>query len=216
MPGAGVRESAAGFATKNEAWRKFPKRPSPVATSKDGDDLAFELAVKMNTAAAYRAYLSEYPRGRYVGAAKVVLAGLEGAAPQQLSKPASLPPVQSPAVPVVLPTNDVLPGKYVGDVVRKLVSTGEAQETRQYTIVFNADRKGGSVLIKGSSQTYDLLFNGCMKDGTTFVGKTRLRNPTYDSTYTADDIRLEFSDGKSVHWYHNDGRIEGSGTLSRP
>ena len=57
-----------------------------------------------------------------------------------------------------------------------------------------------------------LLFDGTLQ-GNTFVGKTR--PVQVNGGYTPDNIKLEFApDGQSVHWYHNDGTREGSGTLN--
>jgi hypothetical protein len=79
----------------------------------------------------------------------------------------------------------------------------------------NADMNTGKVLI------YDLdgkLLNeialvGKMIDGGSFEGRTI----TIDAApnYSPDNVLLEFSsDRSSVRWYHNDGTLEGTGTLS--
>jgi hypothetical protein len=107
-----------------------------------------------------------------------------------------------------------LPGTYTGKVDRRYIN-GEPQATRSYRLTMNPDMNTAKVLI------YDLegkLLNeigwvGKMTDDRTFEGKTTVINAS--PNYKPDDVRLVFSpDGSSVEWYHNDGTLEGSGTLS--
>jgi len=61
---------------------------------------------------------------------------------------------------------------------------------------------------------FEIGVAGKMINGSVFEGKTTVINAP--STYIPDDIRLVFSaDHKTLQWYHNDGKLEGSGTLSR-
>jgi hypothetical protein len=108
-----------------------------------------------------------------------------------------------------------IPGTYAGKVDRQRIGGGP-QATRTYRLTMNLDMNTGKVLI------YDLdgkLLNeiglvGKMTDDRTFEGKTMAINAS--PTYRPDNIRLVFSpDRGSVEWYHNDGSLEGSGTLSR-
>jgi hypothetical protein len=106
------------------------------------------------------------------------------------------------------------PGTYAGKVDRRYIN-GEPQATRTYRLTMNPDMNTGKVLI------YDLegkLLNeiglvGKMIDDRTFEGKTTVINAS--ANYKPDNVHLVFSsDGSSVEWYHNDGTLEGSGTLS--
>jgi hypothetical protein len=59
-------------------------------------------------------------------------------------------------------------------------------------------------------------FVGQMTDSQTFVGKTKPTVAGTSATYIPDNITLRFApDNKSLQWHHEDGRMEGSGTLSR-
>jgi len=106
------------------------------------------------------------------------------------------------------------PGTYAGKVDRRFLG-GEPQATRTYRLTLNPDMNTGKVLI------YDFdgkLLNeiglvGKMTDDRTFEGRTTVINVS--PGYKPDNVRLVFSsDHSSVDWYHNDGTIEGSGTLS--
>jgi hypothetical protein len=108
-----------------------------------------------------------------------------------------------------------IPGTYAGEVDRRYIS-GDPQATRTYRLTMNPDMNTGKVLI------YDLdgkLRNeiglvGKMIDERTFEGKTTVINAS--PNYKPDNVRLVFSpDGSSVQWYHNDGTLEGAGTLPR-
>jgi hypothetical protein len=108
-----------------------------------------------------------------------------------------------------------IPGTYAGKVDRRYI-TGEPQATRSYRLTMNPDMNTAKVLI------YDVegkLLNeiglvGKMTDDRTFEGKTTVINAS--PNYKPDNVRLVFSpDRSSVEWYHNDGTLEGSGTLSR-
>ncbi len=107
-----------------------------------------------------------------------------------------------------------MPGTYAGKVDRRFLG-GEPQATRTYRLTLNPDMNTGKVLI------YDFdgkLLNeiglvGKMTDDRTFEGRTTVINAS--PGYKPDNVRLVFSsDHSSVDWYHNDGTIEGSGTLS--
>ena len=107
-----------------------------------------------------------------------------------------------------------IPGTYAGKVDRRYIN-GEPQATRTYRLTMNPDMDTGKVLI------YDLegkLLNeiglvGKMIDDRTFEGKTTVINAS--ANYKPDNVHLVFSsDRSSVEWYHNDGTLEGSGTLS--
>ncbi len=67
-------------------------QPSPV----DADAAAWQAAEKANTAAAYQAYLSEYPKGLYASAARVKLASLTSASEPLPAAPASPPATTRP------------------------------------------------------------------------------------------------------------------------
>ena len=105
-------------------------------------------------------------------------------------------------------------GTYGGKVDRRYIN-GEPQATRTYRLTMNPDMNTAKVLI------YDLegkLLNeiglvGKMTDDRTLEGKTTVINSS--PNYKPDNVRLVFSpDRSSVEWYHNDGTLEGSGTLS--
>jgi hypothetical protein len=107
-----------------------------------------------------------------------------------------------------------IPGTYAGKVDRRYI-TGEPQATRSYRLTMNPDMNTAKVLI------YDVegkLLNeiglvGKMTDDRTFEGKTTVINAS--PNYKPDNVRLVFSpDRSSVEWYHDDGTLEGSGTLS--
>jgi hypothetical protein len=107
-----------------------------------------------------------------------------------------------------------IPGTYAGKVDRRYIN-GEPQATRTYRLTMNPDMNTAKVLI------YDLegkLLNeigliGKMTDDRTFEGKTTVINAS--PNYKLDNVRPVFSsDRSSVEWYHNDGTLEGSGTLS--
>jgi formylglycine-generating enzyme required for sulfatase activity/uncharacterized caspase-like protein len=62
----------------------------------DADAAAWQAAEATNTAAAYQAYLGEYPKGLYAAAARVKLAGLT-AASQPAAPPQAAPAAAAPA-----------------------------------------------------------------------------------------------------------------------
>jgi len=105
-------------------------------------------------------------------------------------------------------------GTYAGNVDRRTLN-GEARATRTYRLTMNPDMNTGKVLI------YDLdgrLLNeialvGKMTDGGKFEGQTIVIKAA--PNYKPDNVRLVFSpDRTSVHWYHDDGALEGTGLLS--
>ena len=115
---------------------------------------------------------------------------------------------------LVVQTAAAIAGTYAGRVDRRTVN-GEARATRTYRLTMNPDMNTGKVLI------YDLdgnLLNeialvGKMTDGERFDGQTIVINAS--PNYIPDNVRLVFSpDRSSVRWYHNDGTLEGTGTLS--
>ena len=108
----------------------------------------------------------------------------------------------------------MIPGTYAGRIERRYIN-GKAQATRTYRLTMNPDMNTGKVLI------YDLegkLLNeigliGKMTDEHTFEGRATVINAASD--YKPDDVRLVFSsDRSSIEWHHDDGSLEGSGTLS--
>ncbi|MES2937771.1 MAG: caspase family protein [Pseudomonadota bacterium] len=79
------------------------RMPQPAGPSADAEQYAWDAAARTNSEAGYRAYLNEYPQGRFASAAKVALASLAPAgAPRAsdtqvaLARPAS--PSQAAAV----------------------------------------------------------------------------------------------------------------------
>jgi hypothetical protein len=138
-----------------------------------------------------------------------------------VTQPQARPPVPTagPALPWIVTAQNVaplkIPGTYSGKVERRYIK-GEQQATRTYRLTMNSDMNTGKVLIYelDGKLLYEIGLVGKMINTSTFEGKTTVINAT--PTYKPDDIRLIFSsDRKSVQWYHNDGTLEGSGTLSR-
>ena len=75
-------------------------QPAPSPTN--SDEAAWQAAESIRTAAAYQAYLTEYPKGLYAAAARIKLAGL--AAPATAAAlPAASPPVQPAPAPLLTP-----------------------------------------------------------------------------------------------------------------
>ncbi len=62
-----------------QAQAPAPAPAAPAATT--SDEAAWRASESIGTAAAYQAYLSEYPRGLYAAAARIKLAGLAAPAP---------------------------------------------------------------------------------------------------------------------------------------
>jgi hypothetical protein len=171
--------------------------PSPSA------DEIFWLAIRdSKVAALFEEFLRKFPSSQRVSEARAQL--------DALNRVAVLTPNPiAPALPA-------LAGIYTGSVSRSQMATHKKEETRRYTVTFDPDGKGGKLAIKGGSVNYEMSFVGQMKDGQTFVGKTRPADANIPKNYIPDDVTLEFSsDGKSLRWHHEDGKIEGSGTLSR-
>ncbi len=136
---------------------------------------------------------------------------------ERASPPASLPPLPPAAAPRTGSAgiaSTSFAGTYEGPVERRLLA-GTPDETRTYRLTMNPDNQNGTVWIYSDGNLlYVLLFDGTLQ-GTTFVGKTRPVQVN-GGGYTPDNIKLEFApDAQSVHWYHNDGTKEGSGTLKR-
>jgi hypothetical protein len=105
-------------------------------------------------------------------------------------------------------------GIYKGQVNRSSVA-GETAATRNYRVRLNADEATGWIDVYELNGQFvaHLSFAGEL-DGDTFVGKTVVLNAPAD--YIPDDIRLVFSpDHHSLRWSHNDGRMQGSGVLTR-
>ncbi|QLH48536.1 MAG: SUMF1/EgtB/PvdO family nonheme iron enzyme [Candidatus Accumulibacter cognatus] len=65
----------------------------------DADTAAWQAAEAANTAAAYQAYLNEYPKGVYAAAARVKLAGLAAQGQPQPQQPQPPPRVKSELAP---------------------------------------------------------------------------------------------------------------------
>ncbi|HML07321.1 MAG TPA: hypothetical protein VK430_04235 [Xanthobacteraceae bacterium] len=108
-----------------------------------------------------------------------------------------------------------LAGVYSGKVFRSTVS-GKQEETRIYTVRLNDDLTTGTIDVShlDGRAIAHLGFAGQFSDGGVFIGKTVVLNAPPD--YIADNIRITFNpDHRSASWYHNDGRMQGSGTLAR-
>lgn len=77
-------------------------QPAPPPST--ADEAAWQAAESVRSAAAYRAYLAEFPRGLYAAAARIKLAGLEPApaAPAVAARPAPQPAAAAP-VPAARP-----------------------------------------------------------------------------------------------------------------
>jgi hypothetical protein len=106
-------------------------------------------------------------------------------------------------------------GTYSGRVDRRSVR-GEPQATRTYRLTMNPDTNTGKLFIHDLDGTLrsEIGLVGKMIDDRTFEGTTTVIDAS--PNYRPDHVRLVFSpDRGSVEWYHNDGTIEGSGTLSR-
>lgn len=173
--------------------------PSPAA------DEIFWLAIRdSKVSALFEEFLRKFPSSQRGPEARAQL--------EALNKVAVLTPAPN-AVAAALPA---FAGVYSGSVSRSQMATHKKEETRRYTVTFDADGRGGKLAIKGGSVDYEMSFVGQMKDGRTFVGKTRPADANIPKNYIPDDITLEFSsDGKSLRWHHEDGKIEGSGMLAR-
>ncbi len=88
----------------------------PSTPSADGEQYAWEAASRTNSEAGYRAYLNEFPQGRFASAAKVALA-----------RPAAAPP----AVPAgALRSLPAALGRYEKDVADSLKCLGPAPAGR--------------------------------------------------------------------------------------
>jgi hypothetical protein len=104
---------------------------------------------------------------------------------------------------------------YAGEVERRYIG-GTSQATRTYRLTMNPDMNTGKVLIYDADGELrnEIGLVGKITEAGIFEGTTTVINAS--PNYKPDNIRLVFSsDGASVQWYHNDGTIEGSGTLSR-
>jgi hypothetical protein len=120
--------------------------------------------------------------------------------------------------PIVLAENSSAPplaGVYSGKVFRSTVS-GQQEETRIYTVRLNADLTTGTIDVThlDGQAIAHLGFAGQFTGGDVFIGKTVIINAPPD--YIPDNIRITFNRGnRTANWYHNDGRMQGSGTLRR-
>ena len=103
-------------------------------------------------------------------------------------------------------------GTYEGRVQRRTLS-GEERDTRVYRLTMRPDMRTGTVWIyRDGKVIYTLRVTGVLR-AFTFTGETKLLE---GSSYKPDKIELKFAhDGRSVHWHHDDGNLEGSGTLNR-
>ncbi|MBI3703015.1 MAG: hypothetical protein HY244_03975 [Rhizobiales bacterium] len=107
-----------------------------------------------------------------------------------------------------------LSGTYEGNVERFIIKGHEARATRVYRMVINPDMVNATVWIHEDGKLlYTLLAKLQRRNNNVYAGTTR---PVEGKNYTPDKIELQFAaDGRSVHWYHNDNTMEGSGTLRR-
>ena len=119
--------------------------------------------------------------------------------------------------PVLLVQNSsVLPisGIYSGKVNRSRIN-GAAEATRTYRVRLNDDLSTGTIDVYELNGQFvaHLGFAGVL-NGAVFIGKTVVLNAP--ANYIPDNIRLTIAaDHRSLEWYHNDGTMQGSGTLSR-
>lgn len=107
-----------------------------------------------------------------------------------------------------------LSGTYEGNVERFIIKGHEQRATRVYRLVINPDMANATVWIHENGKLlYTLLAKLQQRNNRVYAGTTR---PVEGKNYTPDRIELQFAtDGRSVHWYHNDDTMEGSGTLRR-
>jgi hypothetical protein len=106
-----------------------------------------------------------------------------------------------------------LAGTYAGEVERHYIGRA-SQATRTYRLTMNPDMNTGKVLIydPDGGLRNEIGLVGKITEAGTFEGTTTVINAS--PNYKPDKVRLVFSsDGASVQWYHNDGTIEGAGTL---
>ncbi len=105
-------------------------------------------------------------------------------------------------------------GTYEGNVERFIIKGHEARETRVYRMAINPDMANATVWIHQNGKLlYTLLAKIQRRNNRVYAGTTR---PVEGGNYTPDRIELQFAaDGQSVHWYHHDNTMEGSGTLRR-
>jgi hypothetical protein len=105
-------------------------------------------------------------------------------------------------------------GTYEGRVERFIIKGHDPRETRVYRLAINPDMVNATVWIHQNDKLlYTLLAKLQRRNNHVYVGTTR---PVEGGNYTPDRIELDFAtDGHSVHWYHNDKTMEGSGTLRR-
>jgi len=132
-----------------------------------------------------------------------------------LAEDAAPPAQRQQSIPLQRLAQASFSGTYEGNINRRYVANRQAIATRLYRIAVSPDLVNGTVWIyEGGNLLHTLLIKGNMQAGRVFVGTTRPVEGT--KPYTPDNIRLEFSaDGQSVTWYHDDGTLEGSGTLFR-
>jgi uncharacterized caspase-like protein len=180
----------------------------PTAPSMPADELFWLTIRDSKVSALFSEFVRKFPNSPHVGDAQ--------AHHDQLEKLAALEPNpdvshRSSGPAVLLPT-----GTYSGSVIRTNLKTHRKDETRTYQVTFDPDTKGGKLIIKGRNFTWEMGFIGQMTDSQTFVGKTKPTVAGTAANYIPDNITLRFApDNKSLQWHHDDGRMEGSGTLSR-
>ena len=107
-----------------------------------------------------------------------------------------------------------IPGVYSGPVKRSLIAGGE-RATRTYRVRLNDDLTTGTIDVYELDGKFvaHLGFAGVLS-GLTFDGKTVVLNAA--SNYIPDNIHMEIAaNHRSLTWYHNDGTMQGSGTLKR-
>lgn len=141
----------------------------------------------------------------FIAAVLMLTSGLAvAAAPAPMTNP-----------PIVLAENSSLAGVYSGKVFRSTVG-GKQEETRIYTVRLNDDLTTGTIDVAhlDGKAIAHLGFAGQFSGGNVFIGKTVIINAPPD--YIPDNIRITFNPGnRTANWYHNDGRMQGSGTLRR-
>jgi uncharacterized caspase-like protein len=186
----------------------------PTAPSLPADELFWLTIRDSKVPALFSEFTRKFPNSPHVGDAQAHHDQLEKLAALEqdhdVSHRSSGPGVSSG------PNLASLVGVYSGSVARTNLKTHRKDETRVYQVTLDPDAKGGKLVIKGRNFTWEMSFVGQMTDNQTFVGKTRPTVAGTSANYIPDNITLRFApDNKSLQWHHEDGRMEGSGTLSR-
>jgi uncharacterized caspase-like protein len=180
----------------------------PTAPSLAADELFWLTIRDSKVSALFSEFVRKFPSSPHVGDAQAHHDQLEKLAALEQDHDVSH---RSSGPSVVFPT-----GVYSGSVIRTNLKTHRKDETRVYQVTFDPDNKGGKLVIKGRNFTWEMGFIGQMTDSQTFVGKTKPTVAGTSANYIPDNITLRFApDNKSLQWHHDDGRMEGSGTLSR-